>query len=799
MRVLLPTLLLAVNTFADFANSVQPVLKTHCYDCHNADKHKGDLDLTALPHENYGEAEAAIWQQVLELVNANDMPPEKKPRLTPVELETLAGWLERSLAAATDRLLASRPKARLRRLNRLEYRNTIRDLTGHPFDAAELFTRDTASHGFDNVGDALQISTLQMEAYVAAAERVVGKILDIPERPTRQHWRILNAVGPEQKMKQKTGAWHVGHDDKPKNQIAPGRLKGAPLPNAEIPNGSAPYRMLDLSTDPPTKYAGSWDIRAFGGSGGRGSNFGFKWFAYEEGMYRIRLTVIGKTPNAAAEPPVMAISLYPEGTIWREIPVPAGEHSFEYMLYRDSIPWYVKTSGNRNWGMNLHFPYQPKLGVHVKSIEIEGPITDEWPPPWHRQLMGKPQPDETAWARDILRRFMTRAFRRPVTDAELDRFAALYTRQRESGTDFREALRLPLTSVLCAPAFLYVGGTADAPMPLAYRLATRLSYFLWRSMPDAALLAKAADASILQPVTLLAEVDRMLADPRAQALSDSFSQQWLGLRRLEHFEADSKLFPRYRPMLRDAMLAESAAFFNEVLTQDLSVMTFIDSNFLMLNSVMARHYGLPDVQGTHFRRVALQPDHPRGGVLTQASVLTATANGVRTLPVTRGAFILEHILGTPPPEPPPNAGQLEDVKPPSPNATTRERLVLHRVDPTCARCHSKIDPIGFALEHFDPIGQWRDKEPEGGAIDPSGELPDGRKFANSAELKQMLLAEPDAFIDCLSEKLLIYALDRPMGFSDRPLIRDVRNAARQDGASLRAIIKQIVLSEAFRQ
>jgi hypothetical protein len=789
-----------------FSRTVAPILETHCFDCHDAETKKGDLDLTALPHVNYGEAEAAIWSTAMDLVNAGEMPPKKKARLSDTELDSLGGWLENSLAVAVDRLRASRPKTRLRRLNRTEYRNTIRDLTGHPFDAAELFTRDTAEAGFDNVGEALQISPLHVESYVAAAERVVSKIIDVPpKRPQRQHWRIVNAVKPNEPMKRKNGDWHVGHNDKPKNRIAPGRLKGKPLPNAEIPNGSAPYRMVDLTSTPPTPWAGSWDIRAFGGGGRQSANFGFKWFAYEEGMYRLRIKLRGFAPASDVYPPVLSIVRYPEGTIWQEVPVPVGDHVFEYRFYRDAIPWYVQTSGNRHWGVNLRFPFHtPKngkpvnWGVHVQYMEMEGPL-DAWPPPWHQQVFGAAQKDEAVWARDVLQRFLTRAFRRPVLEEELARYLSIFQQERKAAKSFQEAMRLPLTTALCAPAFLYIAGQSKAPIPKAYILANRLSYFLWRSMPDEVLFSLAADGSLEQPEVLLAQVDRMLADSRSSALSTNFSAQWLNLAGLEHLEADRGLFPRFRPLLKDAMRAESAAFFQEVLDTDKNVLSFVDSDFLMLNDVMARHYGLPSVAGAEFRPVALPAGHQRGGVLTQAAVLTATANGVRTLPVTRGAFILSHILGTPPPSPPPDVGELEDVKTPKPNASIRERLELHRQDPTCARCHEKIDPLGFALEQFDAIGQWRVKERDGAAIDPAGQLPDGRKFAGIAELKQLLQAEPSHFVNCLSEKMLIYALDRPMGFADRPLVNQIGAATQRDGSTLRAMIKQIVATPDFRE
>jgi hypothetical protein len=382
----------------------------------------------------------------------------------------------------------------------------------------------------------------------------------------------------------------------------------------------------------------------------------------------------------------------------------------------------------------------------------------------------------------------------------------LYERERaKPNTGVIRAMRLPLTTVLCTPEFLYIGRHGDR-MPPAYAVASRLSYFLWRSMPDDELLALAGSGDLLRRDVVRAQIDRMLADRRSEALVKNFTEQWLGLRKIKNLDADLRLFPTYRLGLKEAMVGESTAFFRHVLDNDLPLTAFIDSSFAMLNDEMARHYNIPGVRGTAFRPVTVQPHQRRGGVLGQAAVLTATSNGVRTLPVNRGVFILEHILGSPPPSPPPDVGQLEDVKAVAANATTRQRLEQHRTDPNCARCHEKIDPLGFALENYDAIGRWRLHEVswvEGkghqrdAAVDASGHLPDGRAFKGPADLKRLLLADAAKFTACMSEKMLIYALDRPMGFADRSLIQQISTEVAEEGGTLRVLIERIALSDAF--
>jgi hypothetical protein len=799
-----------------YLGRIKPILEKNCFSCHNPKKDKGDIDLKSLPYKNIDEGSAEIWALGLDMINSGDMPPEKKPRLSKRDLMSTTKWIEEALKRTQEELRSEiGGEARVRRLNQTEYRNTIRDLTGHPFDAAELFTADTQSHGFDNVGGSLQFSPLHIEAYVAAAERVVSKIIDVPEKkPVRQHWKILNSTPPKKRMKRATGKWHDGHEGKPKKTIKKGRLKGNVLPNAEIPNGSTPYSMLDMTTSPPTPYAGSWDIRAFGGDhgDGGGASFGFKWFAYQEGIYRIKLNVDVIGPEKRGHG--LQVFRYPEGPMWKQYTLFPGKRSLNYELYRDAIPWYVKVNGNRNWGLNLGYHFEAKnektqapLGVHLSSIELEGPIYESWPPPYHRRIfhVRKEGQSDEVYAKEVLEIFMSRAFRQPVEEEEFNRMMSLYRKGIEDKLTFMEAMRLPLTTVLCSPKFLYLSGPGRNQTP-AFSLASRLSYFLWRSMPDEELLRLAKSKALLRSYVLKKQIVRMLKDSRRSALVRNFTRQWLNLDKLKSLEADRKLYHPLNLRVKTSMIGESEAFFEHILDQKLPLRTFLDSDFVMVDNMMARLYGLKNVDGDHFRKVQLKPHNMRGGILAHGSVLTVTSNGIRTLPVDRGVFILENILGDPPSSPPPDVGQLEDVKIPKLDATIREKLELHRKDPTCARCHNKIDPLGFALENFNAIGQFRRHEMKyseekgkfkGALVDATGKLPNGKEFKSFGAFKKLILEKEDDFIHCFVEKMLIYALDRPMGFRDEDFVEKLVKEIKKEGATIDTVIEKIVMSKAF--
>lgn len=715
------------------ASEIKPFFEEHCFDCHDADKPEGDLNLEELSKSPLDLKSGPLWATILKRIETGEMPPKKKKRPAEEELRKAVAWLTSGLDQAETAFRAKEKRADFRRFTRLEYRNTLRDLIGHPYDSTDLLSPDPVSHGFDNVGESLVVSPFHVENFVKATDRLLDKVINIPDQPPqRQHWRIVNSTGEKKPLQRDNGSWHDGHRGKKKEKIKPGLLQGNVLANSEIPNGATPYKMVDLAQDPPVEYEGAWDIRCYGASAtdegvlirDEDNVFGFKWFAYEEGTYRIRIHLSTFGPGDwKGLPPKLQILRDPEGTLWQERLLDLNQsHTVAIDLYRDNIPWYVETSGNRFWGLKLYYVLTQEkggdgnpvpFGLHISNIEVEGPYHPQWPPAWHKRVFPEKLADEQddAYAKRVLATFMKRAYRRPVSEDEVTRMVEIYQKQRATGLVLKKALRMPLASILSSPSFLYYGARPDAvPGQEAWEMASRLSYFLWRTMPDDRLMELAQSGELLKPATITAEIQRMLKDPKAETLIEHFTSQWLGLDKLSKLTVDGILYPSYDLALREAMVGEANAFFREILQNDLSIYQFINSDFLMLNERIAKHYGIEGVKGTNFRKVPIDANHPRGGVMTQAGVLTATANGLRTLPITRGAFVLEQILADPPKPPPPDVPAVDKVVTAKPVATLRERLEQHRNDPSCINCHEKIDPPGFALESFDAIGTWRSQE-----------------------------------------------------------------------------------------
>jgi hypothetical protein len=464
-------------------------------------------------------------------------------------------------------------------------------------------------------------------------------------------------------------------------------------------------------------------------------------------------------------------------------------------------------------------------GLFIGDISIEGPI-EEWTAS-RRRLLGdiKPAQGTLEDIRSILLRTLPRAFRRPVADADIAPYAALAQQALDQDKAFEKALRLGLKAMLCSPEFLYLEERLDssARRPTTiddFALASRLSYFLWSSMPDEELLSLAERGELRRPEVLRVQVDRMLADSKSQRFVENFTGQWLRVRDIDFTVPDRALYPEYNELLRGAMIDETRAFFRELLDHDLSVQNFIDSDFLMINQPLAEFYGIGDVKGLEMRRVDRPQGSVRGGVLTQASILKVSADGTRTSPVLRGVWILNHLFGTPAPPPPPSVSAVEpDIR----GATTiREQLAKHRAHHNCNRCHRKIDPPGFALESFDVLGaqrEWyrtrgqggkyikRKRHPfsdanvvyrQGPAVDPSGTMPDGRKFADIREYKRLLLEDESAMAHSLTRLLLSYALGRKLGFSDRPEVERLVASVKASDNGLRSIVHEVVQSKTFR-
>ena len=587
---------------------VKTTLSAYCMDCHGADEPEAALNLARFDIDSVDVSEATdVWARVLEMVESGEMPPEQEAQPTAEEKKQLVTWLESALESVDCRKISQPGRVTIRKLNRAEYNNTIRDLVGIDFRPAEDFPADNVGNGFDNIAQVLSLPPLLMEKYLEAAEVVVNQAFDDEQ---------------------------------------------------------------------------------------------------------VRAQIIFATP---------------------------GENES------------------------------------------------------HQDV-----------ARQVICQFAERAFRRPVDDAEIERLTTLYQLGRDNELDYVDSLRLPLQAILASPQFLYriefdlEPDADDQTRPLNdYELATRLSYFLWSSMPDAELIELAAEDRLDDPEVLDKQVGRMLQDEKSQALVDNFAGQWLELRNLSKAAPDPVKFPKFDEELRTAMRRETDHFFAALIRQDRSVLDLIDADYTFVNERLANHYGMDGVDGDEFREVKIT-DNRRGGVLTHASILTLTSNPTRTSPVKRGKWILENILGTPPPPPPPGVEELMEEEETELLGTLRERMEQHREDPSCAVCHRKMDVLGFGFENFDGIGSWRDRDGRF-EIDPSGKLPGDRVFRSPAELRVLLKdVQRDQFVRCIAEKMLTYAVGRGLESYDRCAVDEIVKAMESNEYRFSALVMAVVNSEPFR-
>jgi hypothetical protein len=615
-----------------FGSQVLPILKKYCVRCHGGTKPKGGLNLARFTDEAAAAANRKLWPQVVEYVEAGDMPPEGQPQPTSDEVAVLSAWVGGRLEGLECGKESDPGRVTIRRLNRAEYNNTIRDLVGVDFHPADDFPSDDVGYGFDNIGDVLTLPPILMERYLAAAE-------DIAERAI---------VAPETHRKPK---------------------------------------------------------------------------APESG--------------------------------------PAG-----------SLP------------------------ASHRAILFRTPDSKE---------------SSHACAEAILERFTSRAYRRPATPGEVARLVKFVDLAMQSGDSFERGIQLAVEAVLVSPQFLFRveldprrrrrgdPGPVPASHPInEFELASRLSYFLWSSLPDEPLSDLARQGKLREGDNLEVQVRRMLADPKARALVENFADQWLQIRNLRTINPDRGRFPTFDEPLRAAMQQETERFFEAVMREDRSVLDFLDADFTFLNERLARHYGIEGVKGNEFRRVKLEPGSNRGGLLAQASILTVTSNPTRTSPVKRGKWILEQVLGTPPPPPPPDVPELKDDSGGPLAGTLRQRMEQHRSNPACASCHGRMDPLGFGFENYDAIGAWRDQD-GGHPIDSSGMLPAGESFRGPAELKQVLKGRQRDFTRCLAEKMLTYAIGRGIEESDGCAIDRIVDAVAADQFKFSRLVLEIVNSDPFQR
>ena len=765
---------LAAGETAQPQDRLAPFLQQHCVACHSGDAPEGSLSLDAGAPDLTDAEVRRRWVYLYDRVADGEMPPDGEER---PEAAAKDEFLQSLGAILTQADLESREVV-LRRLNRREYENTVRDLFGIFVDLHSVLPDDSVEQGFDTVGSGLFVSAEQMLAYLEAADLVLDEVFGPPQSPPRidQTVNIKDLIS-------RTTADRIDEN----GVVLFSGAKTLPLYGVSV-RGPAFYRLRvqvqAVQSDRPVI------MRAEGGVTGRvpGHVAGFFEIPPDE------LTTIEWTDRAIEQDDTFAFGLV------------------------GGFPWW-SVGGDTYEGP----------GLFVGDIHIEGPL-EEWPRRSRIELLGDIDPEQGTLddVGAILDRVLPRAFRRTTEDGDAAPYLQLAAQAFDDGRPFEEALRRALQGVLCGPEFLYLeertvpDESGDAPPVIDdFALASRLSYFIWSSLPDRELLELAGGGELHQPETLQAQVERMLDDPKSLRFVENFTGQWLKLRDIDFTVPNDRIYPEYDQLLRQSMLDETHAFFREILDRDQSVNNFIESDFAMLNGPLAEFYGIEGVEGLEIRRVELPPESPRGGVLTQASVLKVSADGTRTSPTLRGAWILKNLFGDPPPPPPPTIAAIEpDIR----GATTvREQLALHRSHESCNRCHQKIDPPGFALESFDVIGGERDwyrvaqggrpvskpRHPQapnhhvlyqqGHDVDASGTMPDGRRFDGVRQYKQLLLDDETAMPRALTRLLLSYSIGRNLGFSDRPEVERIVVATKPENYGLRAIVHQVTQSPAFRQ
>ena len=743
------------------------LLDRYCLTCHNERLETAGLSLEALDIAHVA-ADAAVWEQVVQKLRTGTMPPSNRPQPPDSERLAMLAWLETSLDAAADARPNPGRTETLRRLNRTEYQNAIRDLLALDIDAAALLPPDESGHGFDNVtvGD---LPPALLDRYISAA-RSISRL----------------AVGAARSSVDSTVV-----------RVPPDVTQEAHVPGLPIgTRGGA----LVAHTFPQD---GEYDIQVRLARNRSGNIGGLR----DPRPHTLEL-LLDRVPVASftvARPPGGDDTLLDRDLKVR-VPVAAGPHALGVTFPRDGGS-LIETERQP---LQSHFNEQrhPRQTPAIYQVTITGPYAPQGAgdtPSRTRLFVCRPDEaaDEEACAAEILSKLMRRAYRRPVSALDVDGPLAFYRDGRAAGS-FDDGIEKALAAVLVNPEFLFrveldpEGAAAGE----AYRvsdleLASRLSFFLWSSVPDDELLDAAERGVLSRPDELERQTRRMLADPRSYNLARNFAGQWLQLRNLASLSPNTRLFPDFDDNLRQAFREETERFFDSVVREGGGVLDLLSADYTFLNERLAKHYGIPNVYGTRFRRVELDPASRRGGLLRHGSILSVTSYATRTSPVIRGVWVLSNVFGAPPPPPLPNVPALEENAVAA-NLPMRERLAAHRGNPACANCHRTIDPVGFALENFDALGRWRDHEGDAASIDVSGRLPLVGDFDGVDGLEAGLMSRPDLFAGTITEKLLTFALGRGVEYYDAPAVRRILRAAEADGYRLSSLIVGIVESVPFQ-
>jgi hypothetical protein len=734
-------LLRAAAVACSFEKDVQPILRDVCSECHNQKMASGGLNLAPFLEPSSVLAKRDGWEVILAKLKAGEMPPEGIPKPPAEKMGALLKFVQDQFDQADRNAKPDPGRVTAHRLNRAEYSNTIRDLLGLDFHASEQFPADDSGYGFDNIGDVLTVSPALMQKYLSVAEHLAARA--------------------------------VGGDPLPKPGFFSDKERVRHLPGSCI-------EMTDI-LDYDADYTVRVNLLGHRGAQGKPVN--------------LVISVDGK-PYKSVSVPVQISAVNQQGGATQrgvqevKVFLTGNEHTFRAEFVNDEELEKIPQSARTNVAQNI-FP---------DTIELAGPFPPAEPHPVQKKLLVCDPASGAACVDRILTSLTHHAYRRPVTKADVEGPTRIFNQAKAAGYTPLQSLQFAVATVLVDPQFLFRLERDPKPGTSApitdVELASRLSYFLWSSMPDDELLKLGETNQLHQPAVLDAQVKRMIADPKAASFAENFAGQWLETRSLDAVKRDAKKFPAWNTELKEAMRTETRMFFEAVIREDRPLSDFIDGKYTFLNELLAKHYGIPDVTGNEFRRVELKTDE-RSGVFTQGSVLTVSAYPTRTSVVLRGKYLLENVLNAPPPPPPPDVPALNEAAV-GVATSLRQQMEKHRADALCASCHSKMDPLGFALENYDAIGKWRTEDGKF-PVDASGAFPNGKTFKTPAEMKSLLKENMPEFTRCVTEKMLTYALGRGVESFDRLTVQDlVRQTAAHD-YKMQSLILGIVHSAPFQR
>ena len=770
-----------------FAADVRPFITRYCASCHGEEQPKAELTLSTYSDDLSVQSHRKVWENVVRVLAMHEMPPNDSPQPTVAEVESAC----KSVLAILSKIdcggqnsTAAAGRVTIRRLNKTEYNNTIRDLLNVSFQPADDFPADDVGYGFDNIGDVLNFSPLLAEKYLIAAESILDEVIVIVDPPPRAR-STIGTIRPAFGSSKSEQSGFVTLDEG--DYVIHARV------NASRTDGELSQAQIRV-TFTETREVIESKVFEISGEKEAATTLETTVHIQKKGAYRIGVVSL----NPFQFPNDQEVDL--QGEIRRQLTtlqqreeeVERTQGQEQRRLARLKVD-EVMTS-LKSLGVNAST-------LLVKNIETDGPINPpppQKPEPFLKLMAHADGLEPREAAREIVSRFASKAFRRPASLAEVEQCLAIYDIVASQKQRFEFCVRAALLRVLVSPQFLF---RVELDPPDAkrgetyaiseYELASRLSYFLWNSMPDDELTGLAAAGKLRE--NLDAQVRRMLKDPKSTSFVENFSEQWLALRKLDLASPDPKLFPNFTPELRQSMVRESKLFFESIVRDDHSINDLLTADFTFVNGALARHYGITGVSGKSFVRVPAPPN--RGGLLTQASILTLTSNATRTSPVKRGKFVLEQILNTPPPPPPDNVPPLEEGK--ALTGTVRQVMEQHRENAICASCHAKMDPLGFAFENFDATGAWRDKD-GGFRVDASGQLPGGETFSGPSELNKIIVQQQNLFVRCVTEKMLTYALGRGLEFYDECAVDKIIQTLEKNEFRFSTLLIEVIRSDPFQ-